>query len=468
MKPGKLYIRIFLSFLLVLCVTEILVFGLFMFSAKRIYHSRMEQHTRAQILVTRELIEEKIKSQPGVPPKDNEPLRDLIRRLGEAHGSRVWLAGRNGTPLVTSFSDELPGDVIKVAHKRAKDHGGYRMHTDFGKKGFFYIVIPTDLGDGSTGNLHMLSERIEPDRHGGGFALGLAGIGLVIALLVRPVSRHITEPLKQLRYSALQFAEGNLSLRATVKRKDEIGELGRAFNIMADKLERMIRGGKELTANVSHELRTPLARIRIAEELLRQKLEHGSVRDWRRHLDDIREDIAELDHLIDRILALSKLDVTETSFQKERIDLSDLVGELLEKSTPARERRRLRIVTDLSSGLFVLGDKKALQTALSNVIDNAVKFTAEGGDVIVRTGFEDRSVTVSVINSFEALPDEDLKRVFEPFYRTRTIREAGSGLGLAITKKIIEKHAGQIAAENTPEGFKIEIRLPLAPSTPAD
>jgi signal transduction histidine kinase len=102
------------------------------------------------------------------------------------------------------------------------------------------------------------------------------------------------------------------------------------------------------------------------------------------------------------------------------------------------------------------------------VIDNAVKFTAEGRDVIVRTGFEDRSVTVSVINSFEALPDEDLKRVFEPFYRTRTIREAGSGLGLAITKKIIEKHAGQIAAENTPEGFKIEIRLPPAPSTPAD
>jgi len=465
MRRGKLYIKIFLSFLLVLIVTEILVFGLFLFSAGRIFRSRFERYTRAQILLAKELIEEKIKSRPDIHPAENESLRNLIVRLGKTHGSKIWLAAPDGTPLVKSFSGDVPADIIRISERRAKDFGTFKMHSDFKKGRLFYIVIPTEIRKGEIGSLRILAGRIQKDpHHEGTFALGLAGIGFVIALLVIPVSRLITNPLKQLTDSALQIAEGDLSHRATVKSRDEIGELGRAFNRMADKLERMIRGGRELTANISHELRSPLTRIRVAEELFRERVERGDYEECKKHLDDIREDIEEVDRLIERILVLSKLDIQEGPPRFERLNPSDLINELLEKLKPAVSRRSLRVAKDLSRDLSVLGDRDALRTALLNVLENAVKFSPEKGDVIVRMHSENDGLETSVTNAFEALSEEDLKRIFEPFYRTERSPATGSGLGLAITKKIIEKHGGTIEAANSPEGLTIQIHLPTGPS----
>jgi two-component system sensor histidine kinase CpxA len=465
MKSRKLYVRIFLSFLLVLIVAQILVFGLFLFSAKRMFLSRFKQHYRAQVDITKEFVEERIRSEPGIHPAENEPLRDLILRLAEAHQSKIWLAAPDGTPLLKSFSEAVPDDAIRAIARRATDFGDFRMYSDFKKGRLFYIVIPTEIHPGEVGSLHLLSERHEKaDHHEGLFALGLVGICIVIALLLVPVSRLITNPLNRLKESALRIAEGNLSHRAVVKSRDEIGELGRAFNLMADKLERMIRGGRELTANISHELRSPLARIRIAEELLRKESDPGNYEAWERHLDDIREDIGELDRLIDHILALSKLDVHETTLRRERLDPSAMVKALLEKFQPTISHRNLRVTQDLKSDRPLLGDRDALHTAFSNILENAVKFTPKNGDLTVRLDSDNGSLKISVTNSFEPLSEEDLARVFDPFYRVDRSDAAGSGLGLAITKKIIEQHGGSIEASNSPEGLRIQICLPVYPS----
>ena len=118
-------------------------------------------------------------------------------------------------------------------------------------------------------------------------------------------------------------------------------------------------------------------------------------------------------------------------------------------------------MTDLSLAPPLIGDRDALRTALSNILDNAVKFTAEGGDIIVTMQTEGDSVQIGVTNSFQALSAEDFTGIFEPFYRTERAHVAGSGLGLAITRKIIERHGGTIEAENAPEGLRIQIRLPI-------
>ena len=112
----------------------------------------------------------------------------------------------------------------------------------------------------------------------------------------------------------------------------------------------------------------------------------------------------------------------------------------------------------------VFGEKDSLKTALSNILDNAVKFTPEKGYVIIKVHSERDFVIISVTNSFEELSKEELTRVFEPFYRTEISRAAGSGLGLAITKKIIERHGGTIEAVNSSKGLKIQIRLPAGQS----
>jgi two-component system sensor histidine kinase CpxA len=245
-----------------------------------------------------------------------------------------------------------------------------------------------------------------------------------------------------------------------VKGKDEIGELGRTFNFMADKLEKMIRAGKELTAHISHELRSPLARIRVAEELLREKFPKGDPIHWEAYLNDIREDVEEMDQLIGRILDLSKLDLRERPLKLEVLNPAELMNDLIERFRPVINQKDLRLTKDMSYDFPFFGDKEILKTALSNVLDNATKFVPGKGHLFVKMHSEGPYLLISITNTFQGLPEEDLARIFEPFSRTERSPATGYGLGLAITKKIVEKHGGHIEAFNSMEGLEIRIRLP--------
>lgn len=461
MKPGKLYIKIFLSFLAILFITEILIFALFVMIPGKDFRAQLEHYTKEKVLIVKEIVEDKIRSAPFTELSRNEPLREFISDFGEFLGAKVWLQNSDGTLSVKSFEGEVPVMVEQFKKKRSRDYGSFKLYRR--RHSHFYAVIPIAFPKGEKGSIHILFGSQGPPHPEGGFALGLAIIGLIVALLIIPVSRFITNRVQQLKQSALRIAEGDLSHRAAVKGKDEIGELAQAFNHMTDKLERMITSSKELTANVSHELRTPLTRIRIAEELLREKLEKGNFEEYERHLEDIREDISELDRLTGRILELSRLDIHESPLKFERLNPSDLINDLLERLKPVMDRKDLRVRTELSSGTPLMGDREALRIAFLNILDNAAKFTPQKGDIIVKMYSKQGFLEISVTNSFEKLAEEDLTRIFDPFHRTGRSKAAGSGLGLTITKKIIERHGGKIEAFNSPEGLEIRMKLPAGP-----
>ena len=189
-------------------------------------------------------------------------------------------------------------------------------------------------------------------------------------------------------------------------------------------------------------------------------MDRNDYKAWARHLEDIREDVEELDRLIGRILDLSKLDIHETPLRLESLDLSVILNELLERFRPTISQKGLRLDKELFQDHPIEGDKEALSTAFSNIVGNAVKYTTEGGGLRIQMDSTDKEVVIGVTNTFEVMSEEDLARIFEPFYQAKKTRKTGSGLGLAITKKIIEKHGGKIEACNVPEGLKIEIRLP--------
>ncbi len=460
MKPSKLYIKIFLSFLAILFVTEIFIFALFVMIPGKNLRAQLEHSTKGKVLIVKEIVEDKIRSAPTTELSKNEALREFISDLGEILGAKVWLQSSDGTLCVKSFQGEVPV-MDQFKKKKARDYGSFELYRR--RYSHFYAVIPIAFPKGEKGSIYILFSPQGPPHPEGGFALGLAVIGLIVALLIIPVSKLITDRVQHLRQSALRIAEGDLSHRAAVKGKDEIGELAQAFNHMTDKLQRMITSSKELIANVSHELRTPLTRIRIAEELLREKLEKGDVREYERHLDDVREDISELDRLTGRIIELSRLDIHESPFRFERLNPSDLISDLLERLKPVTDRKELCVKTDLSSDTPWMGDREALRTALLNILDNAAKFTPQKGDITVKMHSQRGFLEISVTNSFERLAEEDLTRIFDPFHRTGRSKAAGSGLGLTITKKIIERHGGKIEAFNSPEGLEIRIRLPAEP-----
>ena len=459
MKIGKLYLKIFLSFLGILVITEIVIFGLFMVFSGRQFKSRIEQYTAAKVLMVKEVIEDKIRSVPNRALADNTSLKEFVNRVGQILGAKVWLQEKNKTPAIKSFQGPIPEEIKKVKRKHVKDYGSFKLyHGSPGRFGF-YAIIPIASSDGESASVHVFFDKPGPSGHEGRFALGLAIIGLIIAVLVIPVSRLITRPLKELNHTALQIAAGDLSHRAVVKSGDEIGELGQSFNHMADRLERMIRGGRELTANISHELRTPLARMRIAEELLRQKIKKENYPDWDRHLNDIGEDIVELDRLIGQILDLSKLDIHETKLNHESLDLAQILHGLVKRFESAALQREISVKTELASHVPYRGDKEALTMALSNIFNNAVKFASRQGEIKVHLDSTLEWIIINITNTSETLSEKDLEKIFEPFYRVEGSRSQGSGLGLAIAKKIIEKHGGEIKACNTPQGIQLGIQL---------
>lgn len=461
MRFGKLYVKIFLSFILVMIATEILIYILFQHSERRMIAYRMEKNTVVKVGLLKDLIDEKAKWVSDVSPLENQEIEDLMKRMGRIYDAEIWISREGGSPLMKSFDGEFPEEFSLLNTEKASVFGEIRIYHNISRNHRVYASSPLQAYNLKGLDLNIIfNEGFQPQQKAD-FAFGLVIIGAVVALLIIPVSRVVTERVKEIRESALRIADGELSQRVRIKTGDELGELGLAFNQMAERLERMIKGGKELTANVSHELRTPLTRIRIAEELLREQLDRGEYKGFERHMDSIREDIDELDVLIGRILELSKLDIHESIPGNERLSISALLNELLERVEPVSTNKRLRVKTELLSGITLSGDTESLYTAFLNILDNSVKFTPENGEIIIRMTFDADTLTVSIKNTFEKLPEGDLERIFEPFYRSKTSSATGSGLGLSIAAKIIQKHGGDIAAQNSPGGLEIIVHLPM-------
>ena len=461
MKIGTLYHKILISFLVILIVTEALIFTFFIIAAGRAFRSRLERYVVAQTQVAKEFIEEKIKASERFGSSPTEDLRDFVSRLGTLYGARTWITGPDGRVVAQSFSGPAPSLKDDASRYRAHKLDDIELFQRSGKERSIWAVAPLDMGSGGAGSLNIVFERPQKERPPEGvFALGLLIIGVIIAVLIIPVSRFITKPLKRLKRSALELAEGDLSSRAPVKSRDEIGDLAKSFNLMADTMEKMIQGHRELTANISHELRSPLARIRIAQELIGEKLRRSGGASVESELRDIGEDIEELDRLIGKILDLSKMDIRDDKLDVREIDLREITEDLLARFGTAFERSNLRVVHTINAAFIVRADKTALRTALSNIIDNAVKYTASGGSVTLDAFRQKGRVLIEVTNTHGKLSEEELTGIFEPFHRMDRTRSGGSGLGLAIAGRIAEKHGGASWAENAEQGLKVTVSLP--------
>jgi signal transduction histidine kinase len=160
---------------------------------------------------------------------------------------------------------------------------------------------------------------------------------------------------------------------------------------------------------------------------------------------------------------LSKLDIHESPLNLEPVDPAEMLNDLLNRLQPAMDRKDLVVTTELSFDPPFYADRDSLHMALSNILDNAVKFVPEKGEVALKMRSEPEGLKISISNQFETLSEEDLAKVFEPFYRTEHTRALGSGLGLAIAKKVVERHGGEIGAVSSAGRFEIRITLPATP-----
>ncbi|MEI6305789.1 MAG: ATP-binding protein, partial [Deltaproteobacteria bacterium] len=297
---------------------------------------------------------------------------------------------------------------------------------------------------------------------------------LVIAILAAGVTwyalfRHLTLPLRRLRKVTQQLAGGNLSARVgegLVHRKNEIADLGRDVDRMAERIESLVSAHQRLIRDVSHELRSPLARLSVALELARQSAGPAHSAPF----DRIERESYRLNELISQLLTLTKLESDSARIARENVDLSVLFEEIaVDVDYEASScNRTVKVVS--STPVNVTGNRELLRQALENVVRNAVRYTADGTAVELTLASKKMSNGIMAVMEIRdhgsGVPESELANIFRPFYRVSDGREresGGTGVGLAITERAVHLHGGNIKAENAVDGgLIVRIEIPIA------
>jgi signal transduction histidine kinase len=290
-----------------------------------------------------------------------------------------------------------------------------------------------------------------------------AGAGLAAILLVMGLSRRILSPVEALTAAVQRMEAGDLSQRVEISTHDEIGELGRAFNKMTDRLARLEELRRDMVSDVAHELRTPLTNIRGYLEALQD----GMIEPQRQVIDSLHEEAMLLNRLVDDLQELALAEAGQLHLERTPSDLAPLIRQAVAALRPQAEAAGVELHLDLSQSLPpVQADPERIGQVLRNLLSNAITHTPEGGAVTVGADAGTTSVRVSVRDTGVGIAEKDLPYIFERFYRadkSRSRSTGGAGLGLAIARYLVEAHGGQITVESEPGvGSTFSFTLPLA------
>jgi signal transduction histidine kinase len=291
-------------------------------------------------------------------------------------------------------------------------------------------------------------------------------VAVLVVLLVVAIgfARHLARPLARIAEAARRFGQGELGARTEVRRRDEIGEVGRAFDEMADRVTGLMAAREEMLANVSHELRTPLARMRVALDLV----EDGQSDAAREILPELTQDLGELERLLDDVMDLSRLELsrfdksTAQPLRWETLAPAELVEKAVSRFRARHESHLVlvEIAPDLPS---ISADPVLLRRVIENLLDNARKYADAGSTIRIAAAADKNGVMIEVEDKGIGMDESDLQQVFTPFFRSdrsRSRKTGGVGLGLALAQRGVEAHGGTIGIRSSPGvGTTVTIRL---------
>jgi len=300
----------------------------------------------------------------------------------------------------------------------------------------------------------------------------MLAIGLPVAVCVAVTGgfvlvRRALKPVDNLSQKAAVITQHNLSERLPVVRSgDELERLSVALNLMISRLEDAIKSSKQFVADASHELRTPLAVLRGELENLAQDLQLKP--HTRETLGSALEEVDRLAEIVEGLLALSRLDTGEVKSEWVRFDLAELVATTADQMNLLAEDKHIAVICDCAERVMVEGDQARLKQVVVNLLDNAIKYTPDGGRIRLKIGREEGSAVLDVVDDGIGIPPEALPHVFKRFFRVDGSRSrengaGGAGLGLAIVKSICDAHGARLEVSSTPgQGSRFRVRQPLA------
>ncbi|AEE96104.1 integral membrane sensor signal transduction histidine kinase [Mahella australiensis 50-1 BON] len=289
-------------------------------------------------------------------------------------------------------------------------------------------------------------------------------LAVAIALFSYFISGFVTKPIKDITDVIREMGRGHLRQKVEVSGSKEIIELGNAFNAMSQRVESLDKARSEFVANASHELKTPLSSIKVLAQSLVQD-PNADIKVYKEFMYDIDSEIDRMNNVINDLLTLVQLDKDKPDITYTDVDLERLINEVLKVLRPLAAAKNIKLNYRCEEGVSIRGDAPKLKQMLINIIDNALKYTPEGGKVDVCLRKKDGEALIEVVDNGMGIPRADLPYIFDRFYRVDKARSratGGTGLGLSIAQKIAYLHKGTINVESSEgEGTRFSIKLPL-------
>ena len=296
--------------------------------------------------------------------------------------------------------------------------------------------------------------------------LVLAAVLIVVITIMVAISKVFTEPVKNLIGVIQKMSEGHFEQRVKVNDKihNEVVDLAIACNQMADQLEKVESTRQQFVSNVSHELKTPRSSVKVLSEsiLLQEDVPKEMYVEF---LHDINSEVDRMTAIINDLLTLVKLDQKEIPLNFKEGDLNQLMADIAKRLQPLADAKEIELKMDCLKEIKADMDEMKLSLAISNLIDNAIKYTPEKGIVRVTLDADHQHAFITVADTGIGIPEDEVNRIFERFYRvdkTRDRETGGTGLGLSITHSTIMMHNGSIkVTSKEEEGTTILVRIPL-------
>jgi two-component system sensor histidine kinase CpxA len=374
-----------------------------------------------------------------------EALRNQLEMMRAFSGVETVLTDKEGKDLVT-------GESHASTLRRFKAHRAFPSLFPLEQDGQNIAGIPSP-----DGKYWLLTYRPGAQQR---FPLRWAHVWVFACAAVFSffLARSLTDPVRRLRGAVERFGQGDFSARVKSGRGDEIGDLGRAFDQMADRIQTLVQAERRLLVDISHELRSPLTRLGLAVELART----GEDRDAA--IDRIQREADRLNSLVGGLLEVNRGEADPAALRKESLRLDELLEAVGADCRFDAEARGCRIELK-AAPVTIDANAELLRRAVENVLRNAVRYAPADSAIEVTLTLEEGAARIRIRDSGPGVPEDALPHLFDSFYRVRESAEHhqdGFGLGLSIARRAVELHRGKISAHNTHPGLSVEIQFPAA------
>jgi len=443
----RLWFRLALTFALIILVTVVTIY----FFVSQRADDEIERYQKQTAQYRSNQVRASLYVHYWSQNRSWEKVQPLVMQTARLSATRIILVATNGT-VIGDSKEELLG----VGNYT--DSSVTPIELSEGQQSLGEVYIIPDLEAEPYATLRKLSAATSR------FLLlgGLVAIGIAL-LLVFFLSRRVTYPISLLASAARRLGKGDLSQRVQVQGEGEVGALAQAFNSMAADLEYAEQSRRNMIADVAHELRTPLSNIQGYLEAIRD----GVIKPDDAAIRSLNEETAVLSGLVNELQELTLAEAGELRLVYQAEDISKLVEQAVSPWQHQLAAKQISLSVNLPDNLPPVNiDWQRVNRVLQNLLENAVAHTHKGGSINVSATKQGDWVEVSVSDSGEGIPAEDLPHVFERFYRvdkSRARTTGGSGLGLTIAKRLVEAHGGQITAQSKlGEGSRFSFTVPIA------